>query len=443
MRYFRFHRTDIAILILAFASSAHAGRMLDTAAPTTRLTAPPATQEIDALPLPEADMAESEDDDRADDGDLVSEVADDSEAEIESSSLPTAPPKRWQWRQAFRIGMSHDDNIYLSSRQKVADVIVEAGASFSLTWGDYLKREENFLSIQYAPSYILFADHDDQNGFTQDGSLTGQWRLAKLTLGAQAGIQTLIGGDADVGARADRTLYEIALTSKYDYSEKTSLEMNFSQSTADYRTYLDSVECVNRNWIDYQLFPKTRVGAGLTFGYLQPQDDDAQTYQQALLRVSNPITSKLNFTISGGAEFRQLGSGETQSSPVFTIGANYRPFDGTEISLESSRRIHSSASQTGQNYASTGISASVRQRFLRRFFANFAGGYEAAAYEATDSGSDTSREDKFLFGRASVSFVFTKRMNIDLYYQYRRNTSTNETSSFDSNIVGIQTTIDF
>ena len=245
----------------------------------------------------------------------------------------------------------------------------------------------------------------------------------------------------DVGDRAQRLLWQVALSAAYDYSTKTSFEVTLSPNASDYSKYLDSIEWENGNWIDYQLTPKTRVGAGVTLGYLKAQGGSAQTYQQALVRVSNPVSAKIVFHASGGMELRQLGNGGgTQTTPVFRTSLDYQLSDRTQISVEASRRIYSSASLAGQNFVATGASATVRQHLFDRFTVSLSGGYEDAQYMATDGQSNDARHDQYFFARPSLSFAFRKWMNLELYYQVRRNTSTTASSSFESNVAGAQAT---
>ena len=428
----------MSVVLLGISLSAFGGRMLDPVVPVAR----PAPSDSEPAQATDAEM--EEDTEPAEGSVRDAEPADEADADNDAEPVPAAPPKRWQWSQKFTLGVSYDDNIFISAPHKEADAIFKLSADFGLLWGDYLNKEENFLSIQYAPSVSLFAEHREQNAFEQDAALAGQWRLTKLTLGAQARVQSLSGGDVDVGERAERNLYRIALTSKYDYSDKTSFEINLSQNTADYRTHLDSVEWVNRNWLDYQLWPKTRVGVGMTLGYLEPEGGDSQTYEQFLARVALPATGKLSFMAEGGVEIRQsVGAEGKRTTPVFRGGVSYRPFDGTEVSVEASRRNYSSASLAGQNYTATGVTATVRQRFFQRFFLTLAAGYEDAEYQATDAKVSPSRHDQYLFVRPGISVAVTKRSSLELYYQYRRNESTAASSSFENNVTGIQASISF
>jgi hypothetical protein len=421
--------------------------VLATSAFAARLIGPP-----EIVPLPdgseteasEAAVTEMDDEEEESDidPDMQAEPAEGHDDDLVVEAAPVRPPSRWKWSRSLSFGMVADDNIYLSSTKKEADVIFTLAGNVRLLWG--LKKEESYLALDYSPRLLVFAAHSAANAFDQKVGLAGQWRTAKLTLSAQAGVQTLSGGDVDVGDRANRSLWHVALRAKYDYSTKTSIEVNLAPNASNYSRYLDSMEWVNSNWIDYQAFPKTRVGAGLTFGYLKPEGGSAQTYQQALVRISNPVSGKVIVNASGGVEFRHLGnSGDTQTTPVFRVGASYQPFDGTAISVEASRRIYSSAAAVGQNFVATGGTVSVRQRLFRKFFATVAGGYEDATYQSADGTKDTSRHDQYVFIRPSVSFAFRRWANLDLYYQYRGNTSTASSSAFESNLAGLQVDISF
>lgn len=426
-----------AILWIAMSGQVFGGRLIG---PTEPVPFPEAT-EPETTEAAVTEMADEGDDEPAYDSEMMSEMAEGSNDDAPVEVMPAAPPSRWKFMRSVSLGVNADDNIYLSSNHKESDTILTLAGRFRLLWG--LKKEESYLSVDYAPSALYFADHSRANAFDQNVGLAGQWRLAKLTLGAQAGAQILSGGDVDVGERTKRSLWQISLQAKYDYSSKTSIEVTLSPNASNYSRYLDSMEWVNSNWIDYQAFPKTKIGAGLTFGYLKPQGGRAQTYQQALLRITNPISGKLTVRASGGIEFRHLSSGGTDTTPVFRVGASYRPFDGSEFSLEASRRIYSSAASAGQNFTATGGLVTFRQRLFKRYFAAIASGYEDAIYQSTDGQAQSARHDQYAFVRPSVSFAFRKWVTLELYYQYRRNTSTTSFSDFEGNTAGILAGVTF
>src|SRR4029434_8606490 len=113
------------------------------------------------------------------------------------------------------------------------------------------------------------------------------------------------------------------------------------------------------------------IGVGATGGYTTvdtPNED--QTYEQVNVRATYQVTGKVSLNASAGVEFRQFqdsGVGE-HVSPVYELGGNYQPFDGTTINLTGTRRTMNSAVLTGQDYEVTSIIAGIRQRFLKRFY---------------------------------------------------------------------------
>jgi hypothetical protein len=97
----------------------------------------------------------------------------------------------------------------------------------------------------------------------------------------------------------------------------------------------------------------------------------------------------------------------------------------------------------GQDFVTTGGTIRLRQWITSRYLVALTGGYEDAEYKSTTGKTGNSRHDQYFFVRPSVSIDFMKRMQLELYYQYRHNISTTGTSSFASNVAGLQATINF
>ena len=188
------------------------------------------------------------------------------------------------------------------------------------------------------------------------------------------------------------------------------------------------------------------LGIGGTGGYnTVEQSSPDQTYEQANLRVSYAATGKLSFNASGGVEFREFenNSRGTYTSPVYEVGANYQPFDGTNIALRGSRRTQNSASLGGQDYASTEFHLTVNQRFLRRFILGLAVGYENFSYFSTFQGVSATRNDDFYYIQPSVDVTIMRFWKVGAYYLHRENASSFDFFSFDDNQVGLRSTVMF
>ena len=395
MSAFRFSIRKLALLAMAVTTTGFGARMIDYAGPAE---ARPASRPEET----EAAVTEMEDDDDSTekDDELSPEMPEGSEDDLPVAAIPAAPPSRWKWSQSVTLGLSTDDNIYLSSNHKESDQILTLTGHFQLLWG--LKQEESFLRIDYLPSLIRFEDHSRSNGFDQTGELAGQWRMAKLTLGVQAEVQSLSGADLDVGTRTTRRVWQFALQARYDLSTKTLLEVDLAPSAPTH----------NITWVRWsgreQLgrlsgsSQKLAWAPAWSLGYLKPEGGQRPDLSAGAVAPRNPLSEKLTFNASGGHRTPAIrGRWRHRRDARFPSAVTYKPSETTEISLEASRQNFSSASCLGQNFTTTGGTITSVIGF-RRLFARVTGGYEDADYMDDRCEGGASRHDQYLFVRPAL-----------------------------------------
>jgi len=107
-----------------------------------------------------------------------------------------------------------------------------------------------------------------------------------------------------------------------------------------------------------------------------------------------------------------------------------------------SRRTLSSATLASQDFHSTSMILSVRQRFLQRFYLGLTGGYENSSYFST-SGVSSNREDDYYFLQASLDLNLTSSWTAGIFYLYRESDSSLESFSFYDNQFGFQTSLTY
>jgi hypothetical protein len=134
---------------------------------------------------------------------------------------------------------------------------------------------------------------------------------------------------------------------------------------------------------------------------------------------------------------------ETHVSPIFEIGVNYTPFDGTRISLAANRHIYNSAVLADQNYTMTNITGGIQQRLFQRLFLGFNGGYETSDYFSTTGAAAPSRNDDYFFVQPSIAVSVTRFWTLGAYYLHRVNSSTFDAFDFHDNQVGLRSTLEF
>jgi hypothetical protein len=346
----------------------------------------------------------------------------------------------------FDAQVVYDDNIFIRPTNKIDDWIYTLSPGILMHMGDYLKKDENYVAVDYTPSIIIFNENSASDNVDHEAVFDSQYRFTKLTLGLKQAFQALSGTVIDVGSRVDRDIYTTDLRGNYELTGKSSVEANLRYSTTKYSSgvLFDYSEWINQNWYNYQIAPKTQVGAGLTFGWLDVDRTPDQDYQQALLRVIYNPTGKVTLRGSGGFEWRHFDTvKDDRFTPVFSAGVGYQPFDGTHLDLDVFRRVQSSASSFGQDFTSSGVTLSARQRLFQKLYIGVRTGYENVNYHSYVPTVTTSREDDYLFVQPSLSYEFNSNVSASIFYLYRENRSNQPSVDFDNNQVGIRVTVMF
>lgn len=371
-------------------------------------------------------------------------------------TLPAIEPERFGVVFHGSVRATYDSNIFIQSRNEQEDFIFTIAPGVAIGWGDfkteiyntggYRERNERsfteavedkrFIYLDYVPSVTFFTHHSDENSVDHDINLEGQWVGGKLTIGAKARFQTLNAPDIDLGDRVEQRRFDAAITAAYDISEKTGLEFNLFHNLRNYERASDTREYRNDGWLNYRVQPKLKLSLGYAFGYVDSSEGPHQVFERAMARVRYEANEKLALTATGGVEFRQVGGDDDQTNPVFSLGAIWKPFDGTYFNLNAYSRTQTSASR-GQTYVATGFDLLARQRFFQRMYLSLAGGYRHSDYDTLPNGSG-ARTDDYYYIRPSIGLDITVWLSAELCYEWRSNDSTSPTRSFNEAITYIQ-----
>ena len=354
--------------------------------------------------------------------------------EAVAAIVPEETRKRWRLFPLVSVGVVYDDNIFGSNTDRVADLIWTLSAGLAFEAGDFRGGTENYLSAHWVGIPLIYMDNPEQNAFNQSASLFAQYRWNKLVGRYQGNFEVTTGPNREVNTITTTTKYTNSLRFSYDYSEKTSFDLGFYQIA----TSVDSFESTNqyecRAGMDYQFFPKTRVGlegvAGVT---------DQSYYQQARVRVTYVPTEKLTFKFSGGIEVREYqGTDAVKTTPVFRFGLTYQPFDGTNFNIVGYRNVAPSDSIAGQDITATGFEIAAEQRFFQKYVAAISFGYENDVYSSTGNQALTDRVDNYAFIRPRLRYSFIEWLSVSVFYEFRETVSSQTSSSFYDNRVGME-----
>ncbi len=353
--------------------------------------------------------------------------------------------KFWRLVFTFGTGVFYDDNLFITHTHRLSDTVftLDGGAAFEL--GDYRNQIDNFFIAKYLVTGYLFTDHTTEDSADQDVLLNGQYRFSNFTFISRITYDYLNGPDRLVGTFINRQFIDGFFRLNYDFTSKTQLYGEFEQISNIYRSYLNSFDYIGRIGVDYQITGKIKIGILGVVGSLQQQGGTSSTYGQGRLHVSYQFTDKLTFDGSVGGEYRQYSSGgASRGDPVFTLGLIYHPFVDTTVTLSGFRSEFASPLFGGEDFIGTGVAFAVSQRFIDRFTASIAIGYEHDKYiVASSNAPNIDRKDDYVYIRPNISYNFRAWLNAEVYYQFSRNSSTHSFNSYYDNRVGGQISIFF
>ena len=359
---------------------------------------------------------------------------------------------------------SYDDNILISHTGQMDDVVWTFSPGLTLAAGDvgaYLpgsvtleqlrallyystvddvSKPSRFFALDYTPSFNVYTHHSENDNTAQSARFSGAYAFTRLSLGLDADFTQEYVKDAGVGDLLEVNRYDTYLRSRYDLSDRTSLEINglyngYQYAQSQYQGYND---VKNEDWLNRKFADRLSLGVGLGFGFAFPEASPDQTYQQLLARAVYRLSGKLYFSSALGVELREYGSGQSDTvKPIFSVAGTYEIREGTTLTLEAHRRDTPSFT-AGQNVTDLGAMIGARQRFFGRLFASAYLGYDYYEYATTAPGGSTSRADNYFFGRLRFDYEFNRHVTGSLFYTYYRDNSSYDIYSFNDNVVGLQ-----
>jgi hypothetical protein len=353
--------------------------------------------------------------------------------------------KLWRLHPSFGLGVTYDDNIFITHDHKQSDEIFTLSGGLAFEMGDYRNLRENYLLVQYRADAFFFARNSGEDSVNQLGSLLTQFRFSKLTLQTDTQFQYLTGADRSVGNFVDHYFIGNTVRLLDDISEKTQAFLSFQQSTNLYPSYLSSYEYIFRGGADYQITPKIKLGGEAVLGAVDQEASPLSIYGQLNLRVSYQWTEKFSLLLSAGGEVRHYNGDGTTATPVFSLGATWHPFVDTSVGVTGYRNVNASPLYASTNYVATGVSVNLSQLWFHRLTTGVTVGYENDSYQSETSGSTfgSRREDNYFYLTPALSYNLNKWLSATLSYEFRKNTSNESSLGFTDNRVSLKLGISF
>jgi len=363
------------------------------------------------------------------------------EAQNEATAEPNAQSRNWKFNLHASAGSHYDDNIFISHTGQQSDVISRLTAGGGVTVGDYTDRQNNYFISDYTGIGDLFGRHSYDDAYEQNASAESKLLFGNLTVSGNILFQDLADEDIEIGTRTRRQLYTANGGARYDFSDKAYLEATAQVNVAHYDLYLGSNDERGGLSLNYLPDSNVTVGLGVVGGILNVQGSSSQTYEQILASLQLAATSKFTLKASAGLEDRQVTNDGSLLTPVLDIGCDYKPFEELDINLSAFRHVVNSAYYTDSDYVDTGVGAGVQYAMSARFTSLLSLGYTNSDYRGFTYG--ISRDDNYFFLRPALRYTASTYCYVELYYFYRNNASTVDTSSFNDTQTGMSVNLTY
>jgi hypothetical protein len=377
--------------------------------------------------------------------DSVENLEDDGSKEA-VTDLPLVPQRgHWGFYAGATVRSFYDNNIFIQPTNRHGDWITQAEPFIHVGVGDYIAKAESFASLEYAARASVFATNHDQNSLDHDLQIVGLKQISRFDLHFGVRVKTATDPNIDAGQRSRSQTYEGILNARYELTGHTALESDFLARNQEYTGLLNSSEIRFTEWFAYRATSRIEESIGLAYGNLWASAGPTQTYGQLLSRTRLLESSTLTAGLNLGVEYRAYeGVSKTDVTPILSLALDYDSHAGTVVHLEAFRRTESSTFYIGENRLETGIAASCRQHLARNWSAALTAEIGETQYRSTtDSSTNSGRRDLVYSLTPSVIYEPNEHWSASIFFQARRNDSTQDNFRFDDLQAGVAVNFHF
>jgi hypothetical protein len=348
-------------------------------------------------------------------------------------------------------GVTYDDNIFILSTNPESDLIWSLQPAFLAVAGDRLAIEDyrrayhdvvryspdtfiitesetwpgRTLMVDYGPKFNWFTQHAENDSIDEFLTVNALWPMGKMILGLRQEYVLQNTTIIEAGRRSWQQTIPTALMAGYQFSDKTTAEVNLSHNSVSYEQQglADYSDWNWDNWLNYQYNPVLNMSLGANLGILDVSSQPHQTYETPAVRARYRYGTRVILDGSAGVQMRQYGAGVADTlEPVFSLTAYYQASENSTFHLTGFRRELPSVT-SGYDYISTGVSLGFQQQFGDRYFASLAMTYYSFDYRATSPdlviAEQARRVDNFIEVRPAFEVRFTRNLVGSLFYLFR------------------------
>jgi hypothetical protein len=354
-------------------------------------------------------------------------------------------------RMSLSLAEEYNTNILGSHTDPLSDYITHISPQFLVGMGDFRAQAEDYLLLQYRPSFDYYLEHSDRNRVNETLDFSARATFSRYTTKAELSYLNSNTPSATQSGGQNYQTMEFNWDNSYYLGAKTFA-----------RAILDALDQQSENDNDYQTIslapqlgyeysPKTTFFAGPYAGIAYIGQGGSQTFQGVTAGFVWSNLRKLKFEGMGGVQARQFHGLNTTGAtnfmtPIFDFTLTWQARENTALSLELLRNVQISDLLRGLTYTNTQLNLGLSQKLFQRVTLNLATSYQILDYQG--SSSDLSgvqgRSENYIVFNASLAYNFWRDlMSVSVFYRYQERTSNLEIYNYTITAYGIGFTYAF
>jgi len=301
-------------------------------------------------------------------------------------------------------------------------------------------KPNRFFGVDFTPAFNLFMENGRFDNIDYNAGMTAGYTFSRLSIGLDQDFSRVAIKDNDIGDRVTLIRFLTNLRLRYQLTDRTLFEvlaryLNSGYGNSIYQGYQ---EFRNEDWVDRRVGGKLDVGVGGAFGWVYPDINPNQTYQQALVRGIYQVSGKLDVRTYLGIELREYGGGISDTvDPVLNLAVIYQFRPPTTFTLEAHRQ--DAPSPTGYyNYQTYGFSGGVKEKLFDRLFASLSAGYDFVDYKQLSNVLIAARSDNYYSVKVGFEYEVDQHLTASLFYIFQGDSSNQERYTYTDNMVGVR-----
>jgi len=397
--------------------------------------------------------------------------------------LKTTEPRQLTWgafefHPRLREGLIYDDNILYSTKNQQSDLINQLAPGIQIVGGDrsslrsYVSSYEDlnqsldltrltpswlvlrpleswpdkFMLLDYSPRWQMFTHHSANDSLDQFLTFNSVWPMSKLVVGIRQDYRYEKTTIVQAYTRSEVEQIHSEADAGYRLNDKFSVDSAFERQELSYpgsTNLMGYVEWKGTVSLNRQMIETFNVSLVLAGG----QDDVGsglnQTFEQVGGRVRYDYSRLFSIDGSVGIEDRQFDTGRGDTlSPVFTLGATYKPWERAYLRAGIARQ-QSASLYDGYYNSSIGGYLTLHKDFTDRFSLQTDLGYYQTDSTPIQNVPNTSKPSDYYSVQLKGNLKLLKYLDAQAFYVFRGSGISQNNNVLQENQCGVQLSLHY